>query len=77
MLDLQVGTYLMAGRIPANATKHLKSLLDTRYLIGNKKRETRRSRYLEPAPTVFPKTAIKHTRGRKGEHQELTQDTHK
>jgi hypothetical protein len=46
----------MAGRIPVKAMKHLKSLLDTRYLIGNKKRETRRSRYLEPAPRVFPMT---------------------
>jgi len=34
----------MAGRIPAKATKYLQSLLVTRYLIGNKKRETRRSR---------------------------------
>jgi hypothetical protein len=42
VLNLQVRTYLMTGRIPAKATKHLKSLLVTRYLIGNKKREARR-----------------------------------
>ncbi len=35
----------MAGRIPAKATKHLKSHLVTRFLIENKKRETRRLRY--------------------------------
>jgi len=64
----------MAGRIPAKATKHLKSPLVTRYLIG--KQETGNN-YLEPAPTVFPNTAIKRTRGRKGKHQELAQDTHK
>jgi hypothetical protein len=45
LLDLQVSTYLLAGRIPAKATKHLKSHLVTRFLIGNKKRETGRSRY--------------------------------
>ena len=44
MLDLQVGKYLLAGRIPAKATKHLKSHLVTRYQIGNKKREMRRLR---------------------------------
>ncbi len=42
VLNLQVCTYLMTGKIPAKATKHLKSLLVTRYLIGNKKREARR-----------------------------------
>ncbi len=42
ILNLQVRTYLMAGRILAKATKHLKSLLVTRYLIGNKKWEARR-----------------------------------
>ncbi len=42
VLNLQVHTYLMTGRIPAKATKHLKSLLVTRYLIGNTKREARR-----------------------------------
>ncbi len=36
MLDLQVGTYLLAGSIPTKATKHLKSPLVTRYLIGNR-----------------------------------------
>jgi len=42
VLDLQVQTYLLAGtgRIPAKATKHIKSLLVTRDLIGNKKWET-------------------------------------
>ena len=36
----------LAERIPAKAAKHLKlkSYLVTRFLIGNKKRETRRSR---------------------------------
>ena len=36
VLDLQVGTFLLAGRIPAKATNHRKSLLVTRYLIGNR-----------------------------------------
>ena len=52
LLDLQVvrrwvlvRIYLLAGGIPAKATKHLKSHLVTRFLIGIKKRETRRSRY--------------------------------
>jgi len=51
MLDLQevrrcvcVRIYLLAGRIPAKTTKHLKSHLVTRYLIRNKKQETRRSK---------------------------------
>ncbi len=35
----------MAGRIPTKAMKHLKSLIVTRYLIGNKKWEMRRLRY--------------------------------
>ena len=34
----------MAGSIPAKAMKHLKSLLVTRYLIGN--RNEKRTRYL-------------------------------
>jgi hypothetical protein len=42
VLNLQVRTYLMMGRIAAKATKLLKSLLVTRYLIGYKKREARR-----------------------------------
>jgi hypothetical protein len=37
--------YLLAGRIPAKATKHLKSHLVTRFLIGIKKQERRMSRY--------------------------------
>jgi hypothetical protein len=35
----------LAGRIPAKATKHLKSHLVTRFLIGIKKQERRMSRY--------------------------------
>ncbi len=42
VLNLRVHAYLMMGTIPAKATKHLKSLLVTRYLTGNKKREARR-----------------------------------
>ncbi len=42
VLNLQVRAYLMTERIPAKAMKHLKSLLVTRYLIGNKKGEARR-----------------------------------
>jgi hypothetical protein len=42
VLNLRVRMYLMTGRIPAKATRHLKSLLVTRYPIGNKKREARR-----------------------------------
>ena len=41
---VRVRIYLLSGRIPAKATKHLKSHLVTRYLIRNKKQETRRSK---------------------------------
>ncbi len=77
MLDLQVSMYRLAGRIPAKATKHLKSHLVTRFLIGNKKRETRMSRYQEPTPTAFPETVINRSQGQMGKHPELAQDTHK
>ncbi len=63
--------------LKTKATKHLKSHLVTRFLIGNKKRETRRSRYLKPTTTVLPQTAIKRTRGQMRKHQELAQDSHK
>jgi hypothetical protein len=78
----------MAGSIPAKATKHLKSLLVTRYLIAN--RNGKRTRYLianingkqeakvlTPTSTAFPKTAINCTQGQMGKHQELAQETHK
>ncbi len=39
LLDLQVGRYLLAGRILAKATNHLKSLLGTRHPIGNRNRK--------------------------------------
>ena len=45
LLNLQVGMYLLVRRIPAKATKLLKSHLVTSYLIGNQKREMRRQRY--------------------------------
>ncbi len=77
MLDLQVSMYRLAVRIPAKATKHLKAHLVTRFLIGNKKRETRMSRYQEPTPTAFPETAINRSQGQMGKHPELAQDTHK
>jgi len=41
---VRVRIYLLSGRIPAKAMKHLKSHLVTRYLIRNKKQETRRSK---------------------------------
>ncbi len=78
----------MAGSIPAKATKHLKSLLVTRYLIANQ--NEKHTRYLianrngkqeakvwKPTPTAFPKTAINCTQGQMGKHQELAQDTNK
>ena len=42
---VRVLIYLLVGRIPAKATKHLKSHLVTRFLIGNEKRETRMARH--------------------------------
>ena len=61
LLDLQI--YKLAGSIPTKATKHLKAHLGTglAFLIENKKRETRRQRYVEPKPTASHKTAINRT----------------
>jgi hypothetical protein len=78
----------MAGSIPTKATKHLKSLLVTRYLIGNRNGKCTRylianrnrkqeAKVLKPTPTAIPKTAINRTQGQMGKHQELAQDTHK
>ena len=78
----------MVGSIPAKATKHLKTLLVTRYLIGNRngkrtryltanKNGKREAKVLKPTPTAFPKTVTNHTQGQMGKHQELAQDAHK
>jgi hypothetical protein len=59
VLDLQVSTYLLAGRIPAKAMKHLKSHLVTRFLIGNKKTGNKKVKALRTNTNSFSRHSDK------------------